>query len=299
MFKTRIALAVAAGALTLPAAASAGSSVQADRLPEGNAGLTEAPSSVGLSCAYRASSCKFEVRFTEGTAKAFADYGFDPPKQVSLRGGRTRTVTMLAEIVGDTVPEPDETLRIKVVETRMLDGDRTRRVKHFTGPTIVNDDGPRRYIPNIGKHKPVHAPEDRVGRWDWNDGTSVGWNCVTDDARGVKGAFGARDYYIPGCVTTRVDCPPGRKCIGHAKSTITSSAADAVTLNQRVRVSVGNGTPPWHRDGSCAGTVKCESAIDTILINGGGSATLECNGTHARADAVASVECNLDLEFVK
>jgi hypothetical protein len=275
---------LAAGALALPAGASASYNVEAPRTLEGNAGLTEAHTKVHVKCEQE--ECAYEVRFTAGTAQGFKDFGWDPPKEVHLRDGEEATIDMLVEIVGDKMAEPDETYNIVVSEN----GQETE----YVGGTIVNDD---KYIKSIGKAKPpVNAPEATVDRFKWDDDTSVGSNCVTQDAQGWKGGFGAWGYYIPGCIT-RVYCPEGRFCIAKSNSTIKSTGDGRVTLNERTRVDAGNGTPPWRHDASCDDRQECTASDESILINGGGYAELQCNGVQAFKDETANVECNLDLEY--
>jgi hypothetical protein len=276
---------LAVGALALPAGASASYNVEAPRTLEGNSGLTEAHTKVHVKCDQDA--CAYEVRFTAGTAKGFEDYGWDPPKELHLQAGEEATIDMLVEIVGDPYFERDETYGIVVSENG--------QENTYVGGTIVNDDPVK--VKHLGKAKPpVNAPETMVDRYDWSDDTSVGNNCVTKDAQGWKGGFGAWGYYIPGCVT-KVYCPEGRFCIAKSNSTITSTGAGRVTLNERTRVEPGNGTPPWHHDASCDNRQECTASDESILIHGGGWAELQCNGVQALKDETATVECNLDLEY--
>jgi hypothetical protein len=277
---------LAAGALALPAGASASYTVEAPRTPEGNSGLTEAHTKVHVKC--EQDECAYEVRFTAGTAKGFEDFGWDPPKELHLQAGEEATIDMLVEIVGDTKYEPDETYGLVVSENG--------QEKTYVGGTIVNDDPQPKVIKSIGKAKPpVNAAESMVERYNWDDDSSVGNNCVTTPVQGYKGGFGAWGYYIPGCVT-RVYCPEGKFCIARSNSTITASDG-RVTLNERTRVDPGNGTPPWRHDATCDDQQECTASDDSILISGGGYAELQCNGVQARKGETASVECNLDLEY--
>ena len=287
----RLAL-LATVVLALPAQASANVNVEAARTPEGNAGLTRAYTEVTIECpAAEDKVCEADVVFTAGgTATAFKDYGWDPPKHVTVRGGEEETVVMLAEIVGDRTLEPNETYKVRVTETNVDESaafDRT-----YVAGVIVDDDG-KKLRPPV--RAPVMAPESMVERFAWDDGTSVGRNCVTKEARGYKGAFGSWGYYIPGCVTAE-RCPEGRTCRVVARSTITSSEDERVTLNSRARVLAADGSEAQRVDVSCAGEEQCTAADESLVIPGGTVADLTCNAS-VRTSAVANVECNLDLQF--
>lgn len=273
---------LAAGALGAPSGASASYSVEAPRTLEGNSGLTKARTKVQVKCDQ--DECAYAVRFTAGTARGFEDFGWDSPKELHLHAGEEATIDMLVEIVGDRKAEADETYNIIVSEND--------QETEYVGGTIINDDKWK----SLRKPPPVNAPDNMVERYDWEDGTSVGRNCVTKDAQGYKGAYGAWGYFIPGCVT-RVSCPEGRFCIARSNSTITSTGAGRVTLNERTTVSPGNGTPPFKHDASCDDRQRCTAADESILISGGGYAELQCNGVQAFKDETASVECNLDLAY--
>ena len=300
---TRLAIGVllAAGALALPAAASASFSVETpDRLPEGNKGLREAITKVHVACGENEEgNCTFTVGFAAGTAIGFADFGFDPPRSVTLGPGSDTDIDMLAEIVGDKVPEPDETYNVKVTE-ESPSGTTERTVE---AGTIINDDGPMPRdnikIKKLGKAKaPVNAPESMVERTPWGgpDDSSVGANCVTQPTQGWSKAFGAWGYYIPGCVV-KVPCPEGKFCIARSESIIESTGDARVTLNSRLRVDPGNGTPPWKHDASCDNREQCTANDESILIEGGGYAELTCNGVQKLKGEDAGVTCGLDLEF--
>jgi hypothetical protein len=326
-------LGLAAGtllALAAPSAASASATVEADRVMEGDRGQTQLPATVTVTCdnkpeprvdlsAYPDNYCLFYVFYdaAASTAKPNDDVVIARPREeFTLKVGESRVVPMSVAINGDKYPELDEKLAITVREQGfawfagcVYDPDCPGRIsqvfdvsKTYEAGTLINDDGPRprdNITKKIGKAKaPVNAPESQVERYDWNDGTSVGANCVTQDAAGWKGAFGVWGYYIPGCVV-KVPCPAGRECVAHASSTIRATGYELTNVNQRLTAHVGNVTPPWKHDTGCEGATECTATDDSIRIRGGGSAELQCSGVHAANTLKAGLTCRVDLEFVE
>src|SRR4051812_16122873 len=83
---------LAASALAVPAGAAASTSVEAERMPEGNKGLTESYTRAHVNCDIQVGTCEFEAHFVAGTAIGFADFGFDPPKTVTLEAGESAEI---------------------------------------------------------------------------------------------------------------------------------------------------------------------------------------------------------------
>ena len=133
----------------------------------------------------------------------------------------------------------------------------------------------------------------------WDYGTGVMASCVTPNARGDLGAFGAWGFYIDGC-TVRLTCPSHLSvCAAKAESRIATQTyrGQRVTLNSRMR-AFSNGTAQefWHRDVSCDNTDWCRTE-DLVYIRGGEAASVQCNGVRASGHNTAHVECSLNLEY--
>jgi hypothetical protein len=312
-------LGLAAGlllALAVPSGASASALVEADRIPEGDSGVSKNIALVDVWCdpsqlppqerrlmEQPGAYCDFTVSYDDVMAPRWNDDAtWSAPKQVRVPSGQSKIVKLVAHVRGDKYSEPHETFRVRVFENYVFI-DRDLRVLAWKGDwaydagVILNDDRAK----SIGKAKPpAFAAEAHVERYEWNDGTSAGANCLTKEAVGFKKGFGVWGYYIPGCVVT-VKCPEGRECIAHAKSTLRSTGAELVTLNQRLTSTVGNFTPPFVRDTGCEGNQECTGTDDGIVIrgNGRGQAQLECKGVHAVPDYNATLVCSVDLEFVQ
>src|SRR3954451_17847555 len=218
-------LGLAAGlllALAIPSVASASATVEADRLPEGNAGSTQLQAQVKVTCDNKDApnhqfgtseedSCLFYVSYDEAAsqAKRDSDVQFSAQRATSIKVGQSEVIPMTATIIGDKFPELDEKLAItvrtegtiaingcvwEVCQPRLV---QTFDVsKTFEAGTVLNDDGPlprnNIKIKSIGKVKaPVRAAESAVERYPWEDGTSTGANCITKETYGFNKAFGA------------------------------------------------------------------------------------------------------------
>jgi hypothetical protein len=132
-----------------------------------------------------------------------------------------------------------------------------------------------------------------------NLGDELDGECATPMWTGQLGAAGADGYFNSGCVIA-VKCPPAtRVCQADAKSTIDTEryTGRRVTLNSRLHAISGGGVDYWHRDTSCAGQDTC-SASDTIMLRGGETASVECNGVRQNAETNRSkITCDLNLKL--
>jgi hypothetical protein len=123
--------------------------------------------------------------------------------------------------------------------------------------------------------------------------------CQTPDKIGVDGQYGAWGYYIDGC-TVRLSCPAYLQvCAANADSRIVSSPArgQRVTLNSRMRVFSSSDYLIWYRDMSCDGTNSCGTA-DLVHIQGGQSASVQCNGVRQSGHNRANVACRVELRYL-
>jgi hypothetical protein len=130
-------------------------------------------------------------------------------------------------------------------------------------------------------------------------GSGVSSTCQTPDKLGVAGQYGAWGYYIDGC-TVRLTCPSYlRVCAANANSQIVSTPArgQRVTMNSRLRAFSSSGYLFWYRDMSCDATNSCGTA-DLVYIQGGQSASEQCNGVRQSGHNLAHVACKLDLQYL-
>jgi hypothetical protein len=315
MFRLRLLIPVATLlALALPGAASAAITVDPPIVNEGDSGLTHVTTTVKGLCQepfpgtyYEETgyaSCVVSVHFTQGTAQAFGDYVWDPPKEETFRVSHEGVqIDMGADVIGDKVNEPNENLQL-VVSQRIIEDvynkDRTDLAfdKTFVAAIIVNDDGPTPgakpiTIKRLGKAKPpLNASEKFVQR----TASETDASCTTAPTSGFKGAFGAWGYYVPGCVTT-LPCPEGKTCVAQVESAINSTATARVTLNARTRVLDANGAETWRADVSCEGNQQCSARDQTEEFPGGSSVQLQCNGVQARKSGSASEACRIHLLY--
>lgn len=122
--------------------------------------------------------------------------------------------------------------------------------------------------------------------------------CATDLAAGVAGQAGAWGNFVPGC-TVKLTCPASvRVCRADEESRINLEfyRDERVTLNSRLRVFSASNTEFFHRDVSCDNSNWC-SIEDTVMIRGGESASVECNGVRqTTANNRARNSCTLSLE---
>ena len=105
-------------------------------------------------------------------------------------------------------------------------------------------------------------------------------SCTTPETMGVLHQYGAWGWYIDGCTTPRVYCPPSRRCAVDTVNFIwtRNSYGYRVTQNARVRVFTHHGTLRYFHDRSCAGNNTCTNRDSYGYLYGGESATTQCNG---------------------
>jgi hypothetical protein len=133
-------------------------------------------------------------------------------------------------------------------------------------------------------------------------GNGVTASCATAQKAGEAPQSNPWGTYIDGC-TVRLACPAEvRLCAAKASSRIVTETPRGhhVTLDQHLRAFSGPDTvdPMVRRDLRCDGTDAC-SLDDSLYLNGGQAASVQCNGIRQTADNRAMVGCSLDLQYIR
>lgn len=323
-FRSRLAvLAVAASALAaaLPAAASAApddlrpTKVGSWTVTEGEAANLR----VRLACERGLRPpCTYVVDAIGLTAKRPADFSArTSPTRAKLkikRAGRAMVATVAFTATDDAVCEGTEIARVRVLKRTRRDGAR----RDYGTVTIEDDDCETPPTPQPAPPAPTPAPTppapgpvaDPTPAFPADAGaptvtTTTLTNGTLGECRtpawiGTSGLAGADGFFQPGCAV-KVACPPdARTCKASAESRHTLERAageDRVSLNSRVTAFSASGTAFFFRDGSstASGFTRNE---DTVMIRGGESARVECNGVRITPSTPnrSTIGCSLTVE---
>lgn len=228
------------------------------------------------------SRCTYSLTALPGSATANADFVATPVRK-RIRRGKKLVLRMSAVAVDDAVCEPDETFKGRLEGRGKGNGE----VFVAEGTITIRDNdcsnAPATPAPTT---PPPPAAQQDTGEpavaTSNNGDQSARQTCTTPWWVGVKGQYGAWGYYNRGCTAT-AKCPASAKtcnAISAAQFDSETKTGQRTTLNSRMRVVSAAGVEFWHRDSTCDAPDRCQ-ATDMVVIRGGETATVQCNGVHA------------------
>jgi hypothetical protein len=303
-------LAVAAAVLGAVLPATAGAAVR----PTVLSGWTVAEGQtaklrVKLTCQRGYGTCTYRVDTFSGTARRPDDFtAKTSPGRTKLkvrRAGHSMVATVAFTAVADGLCEGTETARVRVIK-------RTTRQGVGTDYGTVTITDPDCDAPPAPSPQPAPAPtptptpdvplppdsgSPTVTTTNLTDG--VLGECVTPQWIGTAAAGGS---FNSGCAV-KVACPPtARVCSARAESRHTLERAidgERVSLNSRITTFSASDTAFFGRDQSSANTGFTRNE-DSVMIRGGESARIECNGVRIAPTAPnrSQVGCSLTVERV-
>ncbi|MEV4421119.1 hypothetical protein AB0L40_14235 [Patulibacter sp. NPDC049589] len=307
---------VAASLAALPAAATADASavrptnVASRTVAEGQTATLR----IKLTCQRGYGPCDFRIDAVALTATRPGDFAArTSPVRSKLkirRAGRSMVATVAFTATDDAVCEGAEVARVRVLKHTRRKGSR----RDYGLITIQDDDcatppAPQPVPAPPATPTPTPAPEagpapafpadsgtPTVRTVALADGSLA--ECTTPQWIGTEAAGGV---FQPGCAVA-VACPPeARTCNVRAESRHTLERAvgeDRVSLNSRITTFSAGGVAFFHRDGSSAGVGFTRNEDPGVIIRGGESARVECNGVRIAPSAPnrSQIGCSLTLE---
>jgi hypothetical protein len=315
------AVAAAAVAAGLPTAASAAST---DVPPTTLAGwtLTEGRPTdlrVKLTCQRGLGPCTFVVDAIGLTAKRGTDFtARTSPTRSKLRirrAGRSMVATVRFTALDDGVCEGTELARVRVTKRTRRQGGRrdygTITIKDADCETPATPTAPA--PPTPAPTTPDPAPGTPAPAFPPDAGTptvrttaltngTLG-ECTTPQWIGTEATAGANGWFNRGCAV-KVACPPeARVCRVTAEGRhVLERAVDGerVSLNSRITAFSASDVAFWFRDQSSSGAGFTRTEDPGVMIRGGESARVECNGVRIAPTAPnrSTVGCALAVERV-
>lgn len=318
-----LAVAAATVAAGLPAAASAAA---ADVPPTTLSGWTVTEGRptdlrVKLTCQRGLGPCTFVVDAIGLTAKRGADFtARTSPSLTKLkirRAGRSMVATVRFTALDDGVCEGTELARVRVTKrTRRKGGRRdygTVTIKDADCETPTTPTAPAPTTPGPTTPAPDPVPGGPAPAFPPDAGTptvrttaltngTLG-ECTTPQWIGTEATAGANGWFNRGCAV-KVACPPeARVCRVTAEGRHVLERAvegERVSLNSRITAFSASDVAFWFRDQSSTGAGFTRTEDPGVMIRGGESARLECNGVRI-APTVPNrslVGCALTVERV-
>jgi hypothetical protein len=313
-----LAVAIASAGAALPTIASADSdAIRPTRVA--NWTLTEGQAAtlrVKLTCERGYTPCTFLVDGIGLTAKRPDDFAArTKPARSKLkirRGGRSMIATVSFTAVDDAVCEGTETARVRVIKRTRGAGSR----RDYGNVTIEDDDcdTPPTPDPRPGSTDPKPDPKpDPSQPFPADSGSptvtttalangTLG-ECTTPQWIGARATDGVDGWFNRGCAV-KVTCPTtARVCSARAESRHSLERAidgERVSLNSRITAFSASGVAFWFRDQSSAGAGFTRNEDPGVMIRGGESARVECNGVRIAPTAPnrSQIGCSLSVERV-
>ncbi|WP_320668694.1 hypothetical protein [Patulibacter defluvii] len=320
-FRSRLALIAVVGAslgTALPSAASADAdAIRPTNVPDWT--VSEGQTSdlrIKLTCQRGYGTCTFLVDAIPLTAARPGDFvAKTSPARAKLkirRAGHSMIATVRFTAVADGVCEGTETARVRVIKRTRREGQRrdygditiedrdcdtppTPKPDPTPDPQPKPDPTPK---PDPAPPLPADSGSPTVRTTALTNGT-LG-ECVTPDWIGTQTTGG---WFNRGCAV-KVSCPPSAQvCSVHSESRhVLERAIDGerLSLNSRVTVFSAGGVSYWFRDQSSANQGFTRNEDPGVMIRGGESARVECNGVRI-APTVPNrslIGCSLAVERV-